>query len=181
MYKGGIKIIVLFLAVVVVVFLSASMIGFDTIPSAQDVQQKAGEIVSQNNQKIVDKVVDESRTAVGEKLKETGEKLLSRDGEKGEVIAYNENVIGKRSYTVIMFTAQWCPSCVQTQNDIARFKDEIPGAVTIMMADYDDVVLRERYAVNAQHSFILLDASGNEVKRWEKSMSLQEILGQITE
>ena len=179
MYKGGIKIMLL-LAIVVIIFISASIFGFDTQTLSDDAKKKAADVVSQNNQKVVDKVVEEGRAVVGEKLKETGEKMLANEGDPGEYHTYDESMIGKRTYTVIFFTAPWCPSCVQAEQDITQFRSTIPTSVTIMAADYEDTALREKYHVDAQHTFILLDASGGEAARWTNSMTLQEIISHIT-
>ena len=106
--------------------------------------------------------------------------MLANEGDPGEYRVYDESMIGKRTYTVIFFTAPWCPSCVQAEQDITQFRSTIPTSVTIMVADYEDTTLREKYHVDAQHTFILLDASGGETARWTNSMTLQEIISHIT-
>ena len=52
MYKGGIKIMLL-LAIVVIIFISASIFGFDTQTLSDDAKKKAADVVSQNNQRVV--------------------------------------------------------------------------------------------------------------------------------
>lgn len=180
MYKGGIKILLL-LAIIAIIMVSASFIGFDTNTLTKDVQEKAAEIVTENNQKIVDKVVEEGRTVVGEKLKETGEKMLIQEGNPGVFQSYDESLIGTHPYTIIFFTAPWCPSCVAAENDIMHYKEVIPTDLIIMKADFDDGSLREKYNVENQHTLILIDASGAEKKRWTNSTTLQEIITHITE
>ena len=180
MYKGGIKIFLLFI-IVIVLFISSIFFSYDSQELKENVQTKAQEAIETGSEKVVNKVMEEGRTAVGEKLKETGEKMLVvENNQPGVFKKYGGSIIGDYQYTVLFFTAEWCPSCIIAQKNIEEFKSTIPTDVMIVAVDYDqNKELREKYAVNKQHTFVLLDCDHVEMTKWENSSSVNEIIEHI--
>jgi thiol-disulfide isomerase/thioredoxin len=179
-HKGGIKIFFLLL-IVIVIGLSATMFSFDDQNIAEDVQNKAQEAFKENGGKVIDRVAEEGRTAVGEKLKETGEKILTVENDvPGVYQKFDESYTAKHEKNILFFTAPWCPSCVSAEDDITAKQKSIPTAVAIYTVDYDsNAQLREKYHVDKQHTFVQIDQAGNEIARWTNSMTLQDIVSHI--
>lgn len=74
----------------------------------------------------------------------------------------------ERGQTLLFFAATtWCQSCAELEQEIVDRVAEIPSNVTILKVDYDnDQETNQQHAVTSQHTLVLLDESGTEVKRW---------------
>jgi len=179
--KGGVKVWVLLSIVLVLVVVSAIMFGYsgNSMEEMQaDIGQKAQDIVVEG---VVEKVVDDGRVMVGEKLKETGEKILGEeelaDGFYGVYVDVDVNEFEK---VVLFFTAPWCPSCIEAENDIEIYKKEIPAGVAIVRVDFDNnIELREKYNVTKQHTFVLIDKVGEAMLQWNGDKTFNEIMNNI--
>jgi len=81
---------------------------------------------------------------------------------------------------LIFFHAPWCPFCRAAEADIIANFDQIPPDLTIIKADYDsEKELKKRYNVTTQHTFVQVDAEGNEVTKWVGAETLEDILSRI--
>lgn len=74
----------------------------------------------------------------------------------------------KKGKSVLFFAAtRWCQTCSELEKEIIERQSEIPEGVTILKVDYDnDKAMTQRYAVTSQHTLVILDKDGWEVKRW---------------
>lgn len=84
---------------------------------------------------------------------------------------YSENnkvVAQKYGKSVLFFAAtMWCQTCSELDKEIKERIVDIPSDVTILKVDYDnDREMKARYNVIQQHTLVVLDKNGNEVKRW---------------
>jgi len=70
--------------------------------------------------------------------------------------------------SVLFFAATtWCQTCSVLEEEIIERESEIPGDVTILKVDYDnDRAMNQKWNVTSQHTLIILDQGGKEVKRW---------------
>lgn len=70
--------------------------------------------------------------------------------------------------TVLFFAATiWCQTCQALEKEIKERGNSLPPDVTILKVDYDnDKAMNKRHRVTSQHTLIVLDKNGNEVKRW---------------
>ncbi|MBI2617594.1 thioredoxin family protein [Candidatus Gottesmanbacteria bacterium] len=70
--------------------------------------------------------------------------------------------------TVLFFAATtWCQTCSELDKEIRQRIGEIPADLTILKVDYDnDSEMKSNYRVTQQHTLIVLDKKGNEIKRW---------------
>ena len=82
--------------------------------------------------------------------------------------------------SLIFFHAQWCPYCLGAEKDILSKFNQVPEDVTILKADYDtEKMLKQKYAVTTQHTFVQVDQNGNEITKWVGGDTLEEILARI--
>jgi len=70
--------------------------------------------------------------------------------------------------SVLFFAATtWCQTCSALEEEIIERQTEIPSDITILKVDYDnDKVMNQKYGVTSQHTLVVLDKDGQEVKRW---------------
>ena len=86
----------------------------------------------------------------------------------------------KDGKVVLFFRAGWCPTCRALDADIRSKLSSIPKDVTILDVDYDtEIALRQKYGVTYQHTFVRVDASGNQVVKWSGSPTLAALLGNV--
>lgn len=178
MYKGGVKLLFLML-ILVVVGLSATLFGFsENVDEARDyVKNAAEDVVDQSGQKVVETVVESGKEKIGEALVNTGEKILyEKFDSPGYFGSYDPAIMDKYQYIILFFTADWCPSCREAENAIEEKKSYISPHIAIMRVDFEDDMMREQYAVEKQHTFVLLDTEKNEIKRWTNSKNLEDLI-----
>lgn len=74
----------------------------------------------------------------------------------------------KKGKSILFFAAtRWCQTCSLLEKEIIERNSEIPPNVTILKVDYDNnKTMNQRYGVTSQHTLIVLDENGKEVKRW---------------
>lgn len=180
MYKGGIKIFFLLL-IMLVIGLSAMMFSFEDQNIAGNVQDKAQEAIKEGSEKVIDKVTEEGRVAVGEKLKETGEKMMVVENEQpGSYQKYDEGLIAQHEKNILFFTATWCPSCINVEMMLETQKNLIPTTSAIFTVNLDEhAMLREKYHVERPHTFIQIDRDGNEMARWSGDTTLEDIMSHV--
>lgn len=81
-------------------------------------------------------------------------------------VEYSESELLKEGKNVIFFKADWCPSCRGLDSDITKNIDDIPKDFLILKADYDkETKLKAKYGVTLQHTLVVVDSSGNLVKK----------------
>lgn len=77
---------------------------------------------------------------------------------------YDSNIDKKR---VIYFHAIWCPTCKVTNEEFTNSPDRIPEDVVVLKTDYDsENDLKSKYGITYQHTFVYVDSTGNEIKKW---------------
>ncbi len=104
--------------------------------------------------------------------------------EKGEgYIAYNAKdfAADTANKRVLFFAASWCPSCRGADADIKANLKKIPKDVVIYKTDYDtETVLKQKYGVTHQHTFVYVNAKAEALKKWSGG-GLDEILSVVKE
>jgi thiol-disulfide isomerase/thioredoxin len=77
---------------------------------------------------------------------------------------------------VLFFSAAWCSTCKQARENIEADLAAIPSDLTIVVVDYDDSDdLKRKYGVTLQHTFVQIDAAGNELAKWSGSVTTRQI------
>lgn len=80
---------------------------------------------------------------------------------------------------VLFFAADWCPTCQTTTKNLEADPAAIPAGLAIVRVDYDNSdELKQQYGVTTQHTFVQVDADGNEVAKWTGSLTADEIAEQ---
>ena len=83
------------------------------------------------------------------------------------------------SDVVLFFAADWCPTCQEAAKNLEADPAAIPTGLAIVRVDYDNSdELKQKYGVTTQHTFVQVDADGNELAKWTGSTTADEIAGQ---
>ena len=81
--------------------------------------------------------------------------------------------------TVLFFYAPWCPDCQKTDKSIQQ--TGVSDDINIVKIDFDNANdLRKKYGVTQQHTFVLIGADGEEIKKWTGSFSAEDINAKAT-
>ena len=68
---------------------------------------------------------------------------------------------------VLFFHAAWCPTCKAANTAFESNSEQIPSDVILFKTDYDTQTdLKKQYGITYQHTFVLVDAEGRELKKW---------------
>jgi thiol-disulfide isomerase/thioredoxin len=116
-----------------------------------------GDVLEENN------VVFDSESVVIDSVAPVGQAQFVYTDYSPEVLErYQE-----KGLTVLFFHAGWCPTCRSADTDITKNGNVLPAELTIIKVDYDrERDLKRKYNVTTQHTFVQVDASGNEIKKW---------------
>ena len=77
---------------------------------------------------------------------------------------------------VLFFHATWCPTCKATEENLNADPALIPEGLAIVKVDFDNSDdLRQQYGVTTQHTFVQVDADGNELAKWTGTLTAQDI------
>jgi thioredoxin 1 len=77
---------------------------------------------------------------------------------------------------VYFFHAPWCPTCIPADRAFQANHTNIPEDVILFKTDYDSSdALKKQYAITYQHTFVLVDKNGTEIKKWNGG-GLEELI-----
>ena len=98
----------------------------------------------------------------------------------GAYITLAEYQASKDSYAaskvVLFFNATWCSTCKKARNNLEADLTAIPADLAIVLVDFDsETELKRQYGITVQHTFVQIDATGNELAKWSGSVTAQEI------
>lgn len=147
----------------------------------EEVMDKGKEVMDDT----IDKVTDEAKEKVGTAVKEVGENMLGENETDDATAAgsfedYAPEKIAASDGAVIDFAASWCPSCRAFEANVKENLQDIPADLTILKADFDtELELRKQYGVTQQHTFVQVDAQGNEIAKWTGSPTLEALLAKV--
>lgn len=115
------------------------------------------------------------------------DKMMANENSASRYVEYSKNaydqVAGKRR--VLYFYASWCPICRPADADFKANMSKIPEDVVVLRVNYNDPEtdsqekdLAKTYGITYQHTFVQVDASGNQVTKWNGGQ-LNELLAKI--
>lgn len=89
------------------------------------------------------------------------------------------------SRRILFFFANWCPICKPADASFTKNVAEIPADVTLIRVNYNDTEtdqtekeLAKKYGITYQHTFVQIDAKGNEVTKWNGGQ-IDELLSNL--
>ncbi|PIR84974.1 hypothetical protein COU15_03150 [Candidatus Kaiserbacteria bacterium CG10_big_fil_rev_8_21_14_0_10_45_20] len=109
------------------------------------------------------------------------EGTIPQQGTGGVYTAYAPETLDQyEEKKVLFFKADWCSTFLLLDARLKLERDRIPPDVVILEVNYDTAHdLRVTYDVTTQHSFVQIDASGEMVKKWNGSTTLDEIVSTV--
>lgn len=130
--------------------------------------------------------VMEKHSQDGMEAKE-GDAMMQDDKMAGEAMmkpakymAYADDVLMDGETKLLFFHASWCPSCKKANTDLeAMYSGSTAPMKSTYKVDYDtSAELKAKYGVTSQHTFVLVDGQGNELKKMNGHTveGLQELL-----
>lgn len=94
---------------------------------------------------------------------------LTATTQSSRYVTYAKEVFeqAKDKKRVYYFHAPWCPTCRPADAEFQANNQNIPEDVMLFKTDYDSSGdLKKQYAITYQHTFVLVDENGIEVKKW---------------
>ncbi len=118
-------------------------------------------------------------------MSETPSAAETTNESAGDFLPYESFVTSGDKYSkskvVLFFNAAWCSTCQQARENIEANLDEIPKDLVIVVVDFDDSIeLRKKYSVTVQHTFIEIDSSGEPLGKWSGSVTVDQIVAQLS-
>lgn len=173
----------------------------DVATAGNDAIEKAKDVVADVNEKDEKRMLEDKMNDDGV-LKKDEVMMKKEEPVKGKVLIDDKKimtdvsaVVTHGSYevyaaeklsnadtgkVVLFFRAPWCPSCKTVDADIRAHAMTIPKGVTILDVDYDtSAVLKTKYGVTYQHTFVQVDAKGNQLVKWSGSPTLADIVTKL--
>ena len=103
----------------------------------------------------------------------SGGKYVTESKYRADKAAYEDG------NTVLFFYAAWCPDCQAA--DASLKEAGVPDEINVVKIDYDAANdLRKKYGVTQQHTFVLIGADGEQVKKWTGSASGADIASKVS-
>jgi len=144
----------------------------------------SAEEVMESESAMTDKAM-ESESAMAEEVMEsesamTDDAAMAAHGSYITLADYqgNKDMYAKDD-VVLFFHASWCPTCKATEENLNADPTRIPAGLTIVKVDYDNSdELKQQYGITTQHTFVQVDADGNELAKWTGTLTADDIAGQ---
>ena len=125
-------------------------------------------------------------TMIDEGVKEKEDSMMKEEDammqKKGsyEEYAPEKLSLGQSGKVILYFHADWCPICRGLEADVHARLPSIPDGVHILKVNYDTATaLKQQYGVTYQHTFVQVDARGNQVAKWGDATTLAQVLAKI--
>lgn len=168
MNKGLLIAIILILVIGIGAFaLNQSGVKMENVDNEIVTEKTDGENMIEDEIMQEEEIIEEDSNSAGQ--------IGSYEAYSPEKIAMAEN-----GDVVLFFRASWCPTCRAVDSDIKANLDDIPSDLTILDVNYDDSSdLKQKYGVTYQHTFVQVDAEGNQIKKWTGSPTLASLVSEV--
>jgi thioredoxin 1 len=107
--------------------------------------------------------------------------------ESDRYVEYNSNTFDQLTAKrkVLFFYASWCPTCRPVDAELKANMDKLPADTLVIRVNYNDQDtdrqekdLAKKYGITYQHTFVQIDANGNEITKWNGG-GLTELLENV--
>lgn len=123
-------------------------------------------------------VVMEKETSSEVAAKEEPDAMMEKSSY--ETYSPEKLALADTNKVVLFFRASWCPTCRTLDSDIRSNIESIPEGLIILDVDYDNATaLKQKYGVTVQHTLVQVDASGNQIAKWQGSPALTDLLAKL--
>ena len=148
----------------VIIAVLVGLLIFYTPKEKEEVQDTSIGMPAPGYENVPEMVVDEG-----------GASGTSLAGESGDYMEHYPGIINDRTERtrVLFFYADWCPTCRPVDEELSQKATELPGNVTVIRVNYnddqtdeDEEALAKKYGITYQHTFVVIDENGNEIKKW---------------
>lgn len=170
--SGFAQIALIVIGVVVVVGAVVWTIATNNSKSTSEdamMQEKTVEVMMEGEKASSSEGIMEQKKE-GETMEKTenSEAMMEKPGEYKEYsVAAVSAAQATGNNVVLFFHATWCPFCKAANTEFTSRASEIPSGVTVLKTDYDSqTALKQKYGVTYQHTFVQIDASGNQISKW---------------
>lgn len=136
--------------------------------SDQTLQETTSEdVMMQDEQMDKDDAMMESNKMESEKMMDGDDKMMDQSSSRYQDYSPEAFAAASGKKRVLFFHASWCPTCKAADQQITSALDTIPEDVVVFKTDYDtNTQLRNQHGVTYQHTFVQVDASGDQVTKW---------------
>lgn len=133
---------------------------------------------------LVSDMVQESGSSNGSSEQDV---VMKDDQATGNYLPYSQENLeaSKDSRRVLFFFANWCPTCKPVDAELTAQEASLPDDIVVLRVNYNDSdtddsekELAKDYTVTYQHTFVQIDAAGQEVARWTGG-GLSELLDNV--
>ncbi|MBP7842907.1 thioredoxin family protein [Candidatus Woesebacteria bacterium] len=182
--KNSSMIVVILLVLVVGGVGVYAMMGRDASMTKLEETEKTGVMVTKDDQAEMVKDDDAGMQKGEPAVADSNETMMQKEGAyapfSAEVLADSKN-----SKRVLFFYANWCPTCKPADASFTQNLTQIPADVTVIRVNYNDTEtdqaekdLAKKYGITYQHTFVQIDANGNEVTKWNGG-GIDELLSNL--
>jgi len=141
--------------------------------------KKPDSVMMKDTAKEGEEMMKKEETSMMDKGMEKSDTMMKA----GSYEAYAPEKIALASAThdvVLFFRASWCPTCRVVDADIKANLSKIPSDLSILDVNYDTAtVLKQKYGVTYQHTFVQVDKDGNLIKKWSGSPTLSALVAEV--
>lgn len=118
-----------------------------------------------------EKAMMEKQSGSGSAMEKAGQKMMT----EGPYVEYSQAAFegAKDKKRVLFFYANWCPICKPADADFKANLSRFPKDLVLFRVNYDDSdtdkmekALAAKYGITYQHTFVEVDGSGKEIKKW---------------
>ena len=115
------------------------------------------------------------------------EKVVMVESNSSRYVEYSKTVLDQsvNKRRVLYFYATWCPTCKVANDDFTANQNKIPEDVVVIRINYNDPKtdqeekeLAQKYGITYQHTFVQIDAQGNQITKWNGG-GVDELVGKI--
>jgi len=157
----------LLIAAVIIIIIAASVTYFYSQNNSSSMSATSDSMMETKTNE--DKMMNDNKPATTEAMmaEDNSDTMMMKDESK--YIEYSKEAFDLASdkKRIYFFHATWCPTCKAANTEFTNNLSQIPNDVMLFKTDYDkETDLKKKFKITYQHTFVLVDTNGNELKKW---------------